>query len=361
MVRYMTTLSSVQGKLTLILSKSVDEFCQSCIQAFWSIRNNSAYQAYCDELSSEDPIRVHRISHSAVCMGYDFHVQDEKPYLIEVNTNAFGLLSLPHSPSEVLSMFQSEWHNYDPKNPLKHIVIVEEDPETQISYPEFQAYQHLFQEAGIQCTICDPSALSITAQGDLMLSEQKIDMVYLRYCDFLLSNPSVSHLRRAYLNNRVCVTPSPREYHLLADKKRMITWSDPSILDAFDLEAEHKNRLITCVPRTELLSSQSIEIWKANRKKWVFKPTQLYGSKGVYVGKSISQTKLTTLEGNDYIAQQYIPPDVVWHEQADQQMKWDLRYYIYEDKILATGARLYQGQVTNFQSEHAALVPVSFM
>ena len=41
--------------------------------------------------------------------------------------------------------------------------------------------------------------------------------------------------------------------------------------------------------------------------------------------------------------------------------KFDLRFYVYEDKIQLTCARIYQGQVTNFSSPMGGFTLVRFI
>ena len=94
------------------------------------------------------------------------------------------------------------------------------------------------------------------------------------------------------------------------------------------------------------------EVWRT-RKDWVFKPAASFGSKAVYRGDKISKRKLQEIHPEEhYLAQRRIEPGAVQiaTEKGLQTMKFDVRAYAYRERSLLLGARVYQGQVTNFRS-----------
>jgi hypothetical protein len=95
------------------------------------------------------------------------------------------------------------------------------------------------------------------------------------------------------------------------------------------------------------------ELW-GQRKKLFFKPAQMYGGKAVYRGSSISRRVFLEMLERDYIAQEFRPPGE-WHG-----WKYDLRFYVYKDRIQQVCARLYQGQVTGFSTPGGGLARVIF-
>ena len=111
--------------------------------------------------------------------------------------------------------------------------------------------------------------------------------------------------------------------------------------------------LAEVVPETRLLGEMSFdEVWRT-RKDWVFKPAASFGSKAVYRGDKISKRKLHEIHPEaHYLAQRRIEPGAVQIAAAGglQTMKFDVRAYVYRDQPLLLGARVYQGQVTNFRS-----------
>jgi hypothetical protein len=52
------------------------------------------------------------------------------------------------------------------------------------------------------------------------------------------------------------------------------------------------------------------------------------------------------------VAQRKVDPGVVQVDtpEGEKPMKFDVRAYAYRDEVLMLGARVYQGQVTNFRS-----------
>ena len=94
------------------------------------------------------------------------------------------------------------------------------------------------------------------------------------------------------------------------------------------------------------------EAW-ATRRNWVFKPAAAYGSKAVYRGDKISKRRLEAVYAEEnFLVQRRVDPGTVVVATGDgpKEMKFDVRAYVYRDRIFLLGARVYQGQVTNFRS-----------
>jgi hypothetical protein len=177
--------------------------------------------------------------------------------------------------------------------------------------------------------------------------------VYLRDTDFRLSSRRVAALREAYLADEVVVTPSPREHHLLADKRRLEIFSSGETLARLGVDSDDASFLAEVVPETRLLASMSADEAWSSRRDWVFKPAAAFGSRAVYRGDKISHRKLDEIyRGEDFVAQRRIAPGEIEVATSDgpQRMKFDVRAYAYRDQVLMLGARAYQGQVTNFRS-----------
>jgi hypothetical protein len=119
----------------------------------------------------------------SVFMGFDFHLGEQSPQLIEINTNAGGALLntvLARSqlaccremkwafqpPTELMrmeqtffSMFAEEWRRQRGDAPLGRIPIVDDDPAAQYLYPEFQLFGRLFARFGADAVIADAREL----------------------------------------------------------------------------------------------------------------------------------------------------------------------------------------------------------
>ncbi len=311
--------------------------------------------------------------HAALMMGYDFHLTDAGPRLIEVNTNAGGgyiawlseAQSHPDFPvrlsrrlqKRLLASFQQEWGEFSTRSePLQSVLIMDDDPEEQPLYPEMHACRDWLREQGFQTDIAPPEQLECTADG-VFLEGRKIQLIYNRHCDFFLEEPQLAGLRDAYLKRRVCLSPNPYAYGLLADKRRMILWSDEQSLAGLGLAAADRRLLLELVPPSRLLSlCDPEEIWQ-ERKRLVFKPVTRFGSRGVFMGKSISRKRFAELEPAETLVQELVVPSVE-KDAAGEAFKVDLRLFVYRDRLLGVGARLYQGQVTNLRTEGGGFAPV---
>jgi hypothetical protein len=316
-------------------------------------------------------------------MGYDFHLGPDGPQLIEINTNAGGaflntiLARAQHrccDPSQqtattkqalngfedaVLDMFQQEWQRQRTDSMLSRLAIVDDTPETQFMFPEFQLAQTLLQARGIDTLILDPSELEYV-DGALTAQGKPIDMVYNRLVDFALDAPTHEALRRAYLDGAVVVTPNPRVHAFMADKRNLALLSEPQTLRDWGLSDVDADYLEQAVPKTRLVSgSDAAELWSARRELF-FKPVAGHGSKGVYRGSKLTRRVFENILNGGYIAQEFVPAGErsLKIDGTVTMRKVDIRLYTYAGKRLLTAARVYQGQATNFRTPGGGFAPV---
>lgn len=307
--------------------------------------------------------------HAAVMMGYDFHLTPIGPRLIEVNTNAGGVLpawlaghpDTPWSPrlkERLFATFAAEMRAQSRGAVTKprRIAILDENPTQQFLYPEMQAFAELFREQGGAVVVADPGDLSASAVG-VFFNGERVDLVYNRHCDFYLDTPELSGLRAAYLAGSVCLTPNPFAYALLADKRRMVQWRDAGVQSAGGLTATERSLLMELVPECLLLAdADRDQLWR-ERSGWVFKPVDRFGSRGVLVGEKITRGRFEQLEPATTLVQRLVPPSTT-EVAGFGPMKTDLRLYAYRDRILGITARLYRGQVTNLRTEGGGFAAV---
>lgn len=315
--------------------------------------------------------RVERAA-DGVFMGYDFHLSDQGPRLIEVNTNAGGaFLNAPLAAANraccvrvealyrstldnfgpaVIAMFQREWALERGDRPLQRIAIVDDAPRSQYLYPEFVLAAQLFRRHGIDAAIADPRELRFDGTA-LFAGGERIDLVYNRVVDFALAEESHAALRAAYLAGAIVLTPNPRHHALLADKRNLTLLSKPERLVDWGLEPRHLEAL-KAVPHTELVTPQSAEaMWQA-RKSLFFKPVAGHGAKAVYRGDKLTRAVWQSICASDYVAQEAVAPPArsVRVDGASKALKFDLRLYTYNGEVLLAAARTYQGQTTNFRT-----------
>ncbi len=311
--------------------------------------------------------------HAALMMGYDFHLTANGPRLIEVNTNAGGgyiawlseQLAGKVSPLYLSNRFQQrllqsylqEWRDFSGGDePLKRVVVVDEDLEQQALLPEMVGCCNWLEQHGIKADVASPAELQVRS-GGVYLHDEKIDLIYNRHCDFFLETNLLSELKLAYLAGHVCLSPNPFAYGLLADKRRMILWSDPVALKSLELPHQERALLLEMVPPSFLLAEQDQDDVWSRRKKLIFKPVTRFGGRGVLMGKGITRKRFADLDSATTLVQEVVAPSVETSA-SGVEFKMDLRLFVYRDHLLGVGARLYQGQVTNLRTEGGGFAPV---
>jgi hypothetical protein len=293
-------------------------------------------------------------------LGFDFHLGPYGPSLIEINTNAGGILLCDDGQSdleqELLAMYLTEWALADRDAPLKSVAIVDEEPQGQFLYPEFVALQALFQRHGIEAKIVSPQQLSYES-GRLLTAGNAIDLVVNRLTDFILAHPRNDALRQAYLDRAVVVTPHPHAHALYADKRNMTILGDRSRLVELQVAEDVREILQKAIPPTRLVTDENADLLWEQRRQLYFKPAHGYGSKGVYQGQKMTRRVWTEiLQQGGYVAQQLVPPSRVTGPAGE--LKVDLRYFVYNGDNKLRAARLYRGQTTNLRTPHGGFARV---
>jgi hypothetical protein len=340
-----------------------------------------AYQA--QALARAPLIGRHDFGPRGAFLGFDFHLAEDGPRLIEINTNAGGALlnavlaraqqaccremewafrapaDLDALEDTFYAMFVEEWRCQRGDAPLARIAIVDDEPDAQYLFPEFQLFERLFRSRGVSAVIADARDLA-WREGRLWHAEQPVDMVYNRLTDFYLEAPEHAALRSAYEAGAAVVTPHPRAHALYADKRNLITLSNEEALAALDVPNALRAILLAGVPRTEAVSTDKAALLWAARRKLFFKPASGFGSKAVYRGDKLTRRTWEEILVGDYVAQALAPPSarVVRVDGAETDLKLDLRAYAYQGNIQLLAARLYAGQTTNFRTFGGGFAPV---
>jgi hypothetical protein len=356
------------------LPKSVLTQVQSFIKATFALRTSEAYKKYYkSELKQRGLIDPGNFS---ICMSYDFHLdQDLTPRLIEINTNAAFLalgyelykarqLNLPIETfkiDDLKTCVENECAlNGQSLKSGSEVQIIDENPEQQRLYAEFLLYQKLFDRWGYNCKIRDYRETA------------SVPFTYNRFTDFLMEKGESQSLKKKFVDKQTCFSPNPNEYLLLADKQRLIEWSDDEFWLKMNLtDLSVKENIQEYILRSVSVSTKNIEELWSDRKKLFFKPKRAYGSKQSYKGASMSRKVLADVMEGDFIAQEYVQaPEInfssteaskalLGHDQP-QIFKYDLRFYTYKDELQMVIARLYQGQVTNAKTLGGGFAPVIF-
>lgn len=356
---------------TAHLSREADALMRATIAAVEAV---VALPAYRDAVLSRSPA-IARFDPGArgVFLGYDFHLADGVPQLIEINTNAGGGLlnavlanslaaGKPDAASRedaFVAMFRDEWRLQRGDRPLRAIAIVDDDPAGQYLYPEFLLFRELFRRHGLLAEVADAGAL-VYRDGLLWHGDTPIDLVYNRVTDFMLEQPAHAGLRRAYLEGAVVVTPHPRAHALYADKRNLVLLSDPERLRQLGAPEDVVAVLARGVPATVEVGPDNAESLWRERRRLFFKPAHGFGGRGAYRGEKLTRRVWQDILAGQYVAQAFVPPSerMLRDAATPVSLKMDFRCYVYAGATQLIAARLYQGQTTNFRTPFGGFAPV---
>ena len=307
-------------------------------------------------------------------MGYDFHMTDDGPRLIEVNSNAGGAfivealmqaidLGDPNIIAVFIDMFQSEWRLAGRNTPLRTIAIVDQNPQKQFHYPDVLLAAEMFAAHNIEAIIVDSQSLSIR-DSQLMAKGKIIDLIYNRSTDFMLESSDNLILQKAFMDDIAVVTPAPRHHALFADKRNLAILSDPKQVREFGLTTSQIEAL-SLIPKTiEVHPDNHDELWK-NRRQYFFKPKDGFGSRAAYRGAKLTKKVWAHITQGNYVAQEFITPPLraIGSSLEGTQLKFDVRVYTYKGVPLLHMARVYQGQTTNLRTKGgglAVILPIDY-
>lgn len=304
-----------------------------------------------------------------VFMGYDFHITEDGPRLIEINSNAGGAfivnaiqkavgLSDENFEKDVADMFLSEWRLAGRTDELAVIAIVDEEPENQFHYPDMLLAASLLRRQGFRIEIVDPKELAYK-KAAIFMGETKIDLIYNRITDFDFKNSFHSFLRQAWLDEAVVITPDPRHHALYADKQNLVTLSNREKRKELGASSE-MDRILSAIPKTLEVTPQNAKYLWNNRKDYFFKPFTGFGGRAVYKGAKLTKKVWAHILDGGYIAQKLVVPPsrLISAINPAGQQKYDVRVYSYNGRPLLMAARVYQGQVTNLRTAGGGLAPV---
>ncbi|MDQ6979944.1 MAG: hypothetical protein Q9M46_00545 [Ghiorsea sp.] len=329
----------------------------SFARAAYQLKSNATYLSLLAEKLPETAKVAP--NNPSILMGYDFHLTDKSPKLIEINNNAGGLWEkddgwIPQGshaeladdlPTRLLRMFAPKW---------KHIAIVDEDIQSQYMFPEMKAYASLLKENGRKVSLVSPEDLVQQSDG-LYILGTKVDMIYNRDTDFYLESAAMQHIRQTYMAGQVDLNPYPRSYALIGDKNRMVDWWRDGLLESC-VNDKILNLIRDVVPETHVLAEyDKDQAWKI-RKQWVFKPAARHGGKGVLLGKAMSRKRFDALETSSTVMQKLVPPSLV--QIGDVSYKFDIRLYMHGEDLIAMAGRAWRGQITNFREEGSGWTPI---
>ena len=247
---------------TVPLSSVCYQQAVSVIQAVASLRYNSAFMP--------------QPCSPSVLMSFDFYCTDNRMFLLEINTNASGIL---------LAFLLEQYHGFQQGICLQDlhqmfstafpsiqsgIAIVDEDPLSQKTYFEQYQFLRLFQHWGYPAFHWNVHDIQFK-NGSFYLQEQHVHNIYNRYCDFYLSIPSALQDAIKSHGYNPTVNPHPQDYDYFANKARLVQFSDPQFLATLQL-SEAKIKAITAVlpPVKDVKKENSDSLWGKRKTLFLF-------------------------------------------------------------------------------------------
>jgi hypothetical protein len=328
---------------------------------------------------------------AGVFMGYDFHLSDDGPRLIEINTNAGGAflnaaLARAHraccgaaqavfeqtpgarsAEDAFVAMFRAEWRAQRGDAPLTSVLIADDDPAAQYLAPEFALAREQLAAQGWRVAVGDAREgrydAALGAYFHPALPGTRVDLVYNRTTDFGLTDPAHAALRQAYAHGATVLTPHPRAHALLADKRNLVRLSDDAWLAAIGASAADRADIAAAVPRTVNVDAADADALWAERRHWFFKPWGGFGSRATYRGDKLTRRVWGEITAGGYVAQALVPPSerLVSVDGQPQRLKVDLRVYTYRAQPQLVAARVWAGQTTNFRTPGGGFAPVALV
>jgi glutathionylspermidine synthase len=176
---------------------------------------------------------------------------------------------------------------------------------------EFIRFREAFARQGIKAEICDIRELTYENAALKTPSGMTVDAIYRRAVtvDIIENYANVTPFIQAVKDRAVCLVGGFCTQ--IVHNKRIFCILQHPATQSFLTEGEAafvKKHL----PATFLLSEDTAAAVLPDRERWIIKPCDSYGSKGVYAGVDHSEEDWARLVrenmGNDYLAQQFIQP-----------------------------------------------------
>jgi len=371
------------ASVPVFLSRAHVERMQAVVSAVEAVAATPVWQDAA--LADAPPLARHPVAARGAFFGYDFHLGEGGPRLIEINTNAGGALlnvflaraqraccdevralvaggedeAGPDLERAFLEQLPAEWRLARGDAPLRRIVILDDAPEQQYLYPEFVLFREGLARAGYETRIAGPERLAFDGRA-LRCDGDPVDLVYSRLTDFYFEAPEHRALRDAYRADAAVVTPHPRAHALYAHKANLVRLSDAAFLAGTGVAAEVQQTLLEHVPRTVRVRGADPDALWAQRRRWFFKPVAGFGSKAAWRGDKITRQAFAQVLAGDYVAQEIVAPSERTIELGGElrPLKLDVRAFAYAGAVQLVVSRLWHGQTTNFRTAGGGFAPV---
>lgn len=233
---------------------------------------------------------------------------------------------------------------------------------------EFVLLRDYFVNHGVPAIICSPDDLEYE-RGKLRSGDVPIDLVYKRIIIHeLLARYDQTHpLVRAYLNRDVCLI-NPFRCKIMHKKASFEPLTDEARQSWFT--AEEREAIRQSIPWTRRLfdrrttwGGQTVELLKSvrqNRARFVMKPNDDYGGRGVYIGSRMTESEwdeaVAIALTQDFVVQEAVDlhteefPIFSENDWKLQPMFVDTNPFLFRGRVCGAMVRLSNSPVVNVTS-----------
>lgn len=234
------------------------------------------------------------------------------------------------------------------------------------TYTEFQLFQEFFESQGYVCVIADPRDL-VYENNILRYINTEIDLVYKR----ILTNDCVEKpeetkaLVQAYRDHNVCMI-NPFRAKLVHKKSIFSVLTHEMNQDMFT--NEERSVISKHIPWTRMIKNEStlfggekidlVEYVAENKDRFVIKPNDEYGGKGVCLGMEASKEEWKkiiqeALADEPFVVQEIVPiPRLAFPVFENSKIKYvdmvvDMDPYVFGSKVEGVLTRLSSSSLAN--------------
>lgn len=212
----------------------------------------------------------------------------------------------------LVDAFLTNYETY-PYKVEKPVVAIVDFLELGCSMEEFEQFRKSFEKRGLQAYICDVRSLHLEKDRLCMQDHTPVDLIYRRAVtsDICEKEEEVKGFIEAVLSYKVCCmggfcTQAAHDKSLFYILRHEMTQKI--------LTKEENNFIKEHIPYTEELTASVIadtDILQ-NKDKWLIKPKNSYGARGIYAGMHVTTLEWEKLvkkhQDSNYIMQQFILP-----------------------------------------------------
>ena len=212
----------------------------------------------------------------------------------------------------LVDAFLSNYETY-PYKAAKPTVAIVDFLELGCSMEEFEQFRKSFEKRGVKAYVCDVRSLHLCKDRLCMENGEVVDLIYRRAVtsDICEREAEVQDFMEAVLTHKVCCmggfcTQAVHDKSLFYILRHEMTGR---------ILTEEENRFVAeHIPYTEELTESVVTKLGVldEKEKWLIKPKNSYGARGIYAGVrcSLSEWEKVVRENQDtnYIVQQFVMP-----------------------------------------------------